>query len=162
MPIQIGYMIPKHYAAVLAIEAKVSPNPWSHKYLQQKIAEHDVMPYVATASGFVIGYFAYAVYKEVFDVLNIAVHPQCQKNGIGSQMVQYMINKMLVHNRTSIVVPVPERNLPMQCLLRHNGFRCRCITDGLEPDDEQTYVFRYSPGEASQPSGLGLIRRHAQ
>lgn len=130
--------------------------------MKRRIAEHNVMPFVATAAGFVVGYLVYAVHKEVFDVLNLAVHSQCRRNGIASQLTEYMIRKMLVHNRKSIVVPVPETSLSMQCLLRKHGFLCRCITDALEPDGEPTYVFRYSPGESLPRTGLGLIRRHAQ
>lgn len=77
----------------------------------------------------VVGFYLFSMSqvgkgKTIF-LERLAVDPQWRQATIGSQLVEQMLKDARGFRR--IVALIPESNLPAQCFLRANGFRCSNI-----------------------------------
>jgi len=64
----------------------------------------------------------YELMRNRIHVLNLAVHPDYQRRGVGSQMVAKLIGKLSAQRRSRVVLEVRETNVPAQLFFRENGF----------------------------------------
>ena len=77
---------------------------------------------VAEYKNKIIGYMIYELDKEDIHVVNIAVHPEFRRAGVGSQMIAKLLPKLGV-KRKAIDLIISERNLALQLFLKENDFK---------------------------------------
>jgi ribosomal-protein-alanine N-acetyltransferase len=73
--------------------------------------------------------------QERFELLHLAVAPECQRNGIGRALV-HRFESRLSHPGDSIRATVPESNLPMQLFLRAVGYKAVRVLRGYYGEED--------------------------
>jgi len=83
-----------------------------------------------------LGFMLYELHKTSLRVVKFAVHPNERRQGIGSQLVERLVDKLKQQRRTEIEIAIPEASLAAQLFFAACGFVAEEIRDG-------EYVFRY-------------------
>ena len=94
----------------------------------------------------VIGFMVYELHKDHLHVLNFAVHPDLQCQGVGRQMAEKLIGKLSHERRNRISLEIRETNLDAQLFFRNLGFVATdVLRDHYEDTTEDAYlmVFRH-------------------
>lgn len=107
---------------VLAIEEASFDFPWNEEDFLNCGRQHCSL-LVAVKDDKVVGYMVYGVHEERFHILNIAVHPDFRRQGIGSALMDRLINeKYEPHLRERITLAVRTKNLAAQKFFRKHKF----------------------------------------
>jgi len=127
--------------AVLRIERSSFPTPWRTIDFLYQTRQRNHLAYVAEDREEVVGYAVGALKGESFHLLNFAVDPARRREGIGSQMMDFLINVARAHGCNKIYLEVREHNLPAQLFYRKLGFRATQILKKYYKDtDEDGYL----------------------
>ena len=73
------------------------------------------------------GFMIYELDRYSFRLLNIGVHPEWQRSGAASAMLNYLKGKIPNNNRTQIIADVPDHLLSAHLFLQSHGFKCTKI-----------------------------------
>ena len=107
-------------ATVAAIEAQVSPHPWSLEQFQQSLqSSHHC--WVLESSGRVIGYYLYSLVVGEAEILNIAVAPKHQGHGLGRLLLDHCLLQAAKKARM-VFLEVRASNFAAIHLYLDNGF----------------------------------------
>ena len=110
--------------AVFEIARQTLPEYWSLEELQ-KVLQYDYnMYYVAirTEEDRIIGFAGIMVIAEDAELLNIAVHPDCQSQGIGEMLMNTIIQQAWQQQAERILLEVRSGNRQAQALYEKKGF----------------------------------------
>lgn len=124
--------------AVLAIEEQAFPTPWSRRAFYTEITENNLAHYVVVElDGIVVAYSGMWVILDEAHMTNIAVHPLYRRMGIGSLLLQEMLNRARNLGASRMTLEVRVSNAPAQRLYERFGFvkrglRRRYYTDTQE------------------------------
>lgn len=125
---------------VMEIERACFPNPWCQQEFEEAVATSQIWKRVIVQDDTVLGYIIWEYDQHPWNILNVAVHPDHQRAGIGRALIERVLN-CLVPVRTQ----VRETNLGAQLFLRQLGFRCygtmKRAYDGFEED---AYLFEHA------------------
>lgn len=133
---------------VLAIDAAGHPDPWSEGRICGAMRQHCI-GMVAELRGRVVAFMVYELHKYRLHLLRLAVHPDCRRRGVGSQMVARLIGKLESHRRPRLTAEVRESNLAAQLFLRSQGLTCIGTVRGhYEDTGEDCYRFACPRGAA--------------
>ncbi len=129
---------------VLEIENQCFENPWSNTYFtislkRPRSYEHF---YVARREKTVVGYIVFNMLHEEAHILNIAVPPACQRQGIGKYLLASALEMIQADNGREVFLEVSVSNLPAQYLYRQFGFRICGIRKNYYGRYKDAYVFR--------------------
>ena len=130
-------------AAMVTIEKAVNLSPWSQASFQESLDKHfiTVMEYNNSLIGYVI-------HSQVFDeveLLNIAIDPQHQKKGLGTKMLNQLINSCRAVAKC-IYLEVRASNQPAISLYKKSGFKQTGVRKNYYPLDrgrEDAVVMTY-------------------
>lgn len=144
LDLQIRWLIRRDMPEVLEIERASFANYWLDQDFLSALKTRNVIGNVAEHVGKVVGFNIYELHPGRLAILNFAVAPEFRRQGVGSQMISRMVDKLSQQRRTEIVLSIRERNLGMQQFLRSNGFQCVDIArEAYDDSDEDAYEFRY-------------------
>jgi len=108
--------------AVVKIEEETFPMPFSgslfHKFMDQE-AFHC---WVIESNKEVIGYMIYSVAADEVDIMNIAVEKQWRRRGIGSMLMEHMMEHAAGLGGEHIFLEVRPSNLLAQAFYQKWGF----------------------------------------
>lgn len=90
-----------------------------------------------------VGLLVYQQLPASYRVLNLTVHPDFQRLGVGSQLLN-RLKKNLYGKRLVIEGVVHERSLGVQLFLRSQGFKAVSISRDYYADGEAGYSFQYT------------------
>jgi ribosomal-protein-alanine N-acetyltransferase len=77
--------------------------------------------------------------------LNFAVATDCQRRGVGHQMVQKLVGKLSSHRRTRIQLHCRESALQAQLFFRTQQFKAsQILREHFEDTGEDAYVLNYT------------------
>lgn len=141
MTYQVRFIIGRDYPEVMAIENHSFAFPWSQDEMLNCLRMNRVKGKVVDDGKRILGYVVYEVMAGERTILNIAVHPDHRRQGIG----RAMIGKVCHANdgQRSLRVMVRERNLDGQLFFRDCGFRAERVLRGQFDDtDEDAFLFR--------------------
>lgn len=93
---------------------------------------------VATRRQRVIGFAQIHATKKVLQIVNIAVDPQYQRSGVGSEIIRWLRSKS---SCPEFLTYTPETYLSAQLFFRKNGFTC--INTVVDLDNETYYEFSW-------------------
>ncbi|MCS7020485.1 MAG: ribosomal protein S18-alanine N-acetyltransferase [Gemmataceae bacterium] len=142
--VQIRWMIRRDLDAVLRTEMASFEQAWSEEDFLRCLRQRHCIGMVAEQGDSVVGFMIYELQKHGLHLLNFAVHPSCRRAGIGTQMIQRLIQKMQAHRRRAITLIVRERNLPAQLFFRKMGFQAVRLLRRYYPDTgEDAYLMEY-------------------
>jgi ribosomal-protein-alanine N-acetyltransferase len=129
---------------VLKIEHQCFEDPWSKTYFAMSLKrprsyEHF---YVARRKDTVVGYIVFNIFHEEAHILNIAVPPANQRQGIGKYLLASALEMILAADGHEVFLEVAVSNLPAQHLYRQFGFRICGIRKNYYGRYKDAYVFR--------------------
>ena len=128
---------------VLDIENQCFENPWSKTYftISLKRPRSYERFYVARRENTVVGYIVFNILHEEAHILNIAVPPACQRQGIGKYLLASALEMIQTDNGREVFLEVAVSNLPAQYLYRQFGFRICGIRKNYYGRYKDAYVF---------------------
>lgn len=147
---QIRWLIRRDMHEVLAIEHKSFQFPWTEEEFLRCLRQRNCIGTVAESTGFgstIQGFMVYELHKQSLRLLNFAVSPGSRRRGVGSQMVQRLVDKLKQKRRTEIYIEVRETNVPAQIFFSKRGFRAiSTLKNHYDDTSEDAYLMRYRLG----------------
>ena len=150
--VQIRWMIRRDMVDVLRIERSSFDFNWTEEDFLACLRQRNCIGMVAEQEGRVVGFMIYELHKTRLHILNFAVASSCRRLGIGTQMIEKLINKLSQQRRQEIALEVRETNLPAQLFFQAQGFRANCVLrNHYEDSCEDAYVMQYRLGSEIEP-----------
>jgi len=146
MNVKVRWMVRGDLAEVLEIERLSFEFQWSEQDFINALRHRSRIGIVAVEDGtdLIRGYAVYELGKSKLTLLNMAVEPCVRGRGVGSVMLEKIIDKLSPERRTRLICDVRETNLDTQLWLRNRGFKATEIIRGhYEDTDEDAYRFVY-------------------
>jgi len=143
--VQVRWMIRRDMPEVLEIEPQSFEFAWTEEDFLCCLRQRNCIGMVAERQERIVGFMIYELLKSQLHVLNFAVAPWSRRQGIGSQMVKRLINKLSQQRREEITLEVRETNLMAQLFFKKLGLVANSVLRGhYEDTEEDAYVMRYN------------------
>ena len=137
------WMLRRDHNSVLQIETESFADPWDSSELVAHLMRSDTIGLVSEHHEMIRGYVVYSLSPKVYRIQRLAVGTLWRRQGVAGQMLARLEDKLQeIARRTAIEIDVPERNLPMQLLLRSRGYVATEVIDDSLGD--ASYRFRFS------------------
>ncbi len=144
VPVHVRWMIRRDLPEVLRTELASFEHAWSEEDFLRCLRQRHCIGMVAEMGEQLVGFMIYEVHKTSLHLLNFAVHPAARRMGVGTRMIQRLIEKMEAHRRRKITLVVRERNLAAQLFFRKMGFQAVRLLRGFYSDSgEDAYQMEY-------------------
>jgi ribosomal-protein-alanine N-acetyltransferase len=144
VPVHIRWMIRRDLPEVVRTELASFQYAWSEEDFLRCLQQRHCIGMVAERGESIVGFMIYELRKNGLHLLNFAVHPSARRSGVGTQMIQRLIQKMEAHRRRSITLLLRESNLPAQLFFRTMGFQAVRLLRRYYPDTgEDAYQMEY-------------------
>ncbi|MCR4436221.1 MAG: ribosomal protein S18-alanine N-acetyltransferase [Clostridiales bacterium] len=109
---------------VMEVENLCFKIPWSrNSFIEELTGNKFAMYFTAGVNGKIVGY---AGMWKVFDeghITNVAVHPEFRRSGVGSALIEYLIETAKENGIARMTLEVRRSNLAAQKLYRKYGFK---------------------------------------
>jgi ribosomal-protein-alanine N-acetyltransferase len=154
-------MIQSDLDDVLAIENVSFATPWSRQLFMDELSNNASTVMVFTAADKLVGYVCFWEVVDEGHLLNIAVHPDHRRDGLGRFIMDYVEKSCVQRGLQKILLDVarrntPARNLYKRCGFQTIGFRKRYYTEAQ--DDALVMEKRLNqtlPDRPGTPQGEG-------
>ena len=144
LKVQIRWLIRRDMAEVLDIERRSFEFAWSEEHFLEYLRQRNCIGMVAEHDQQILGFMIYELHKSRLRILNFAVSPEARRKGVGSQMVQRLVDKLAQQRREEIELEIRETNLPAQLFFRHHQFRAtEVLREHYEDTAEDAYRMQY-------------------
>ncbi len=136
--VEIIKMLPEHIDGVMTVENLSFSIPWSRESFIDEVTVNTFARYFcAKLNDNVIGY---AGMWKVFDeghITNIAVHPEFRNTGIGSLLMEHMIQTAKSEGITSMTLEVRKGNSAAIRLYEKYNFSVQGLRKGYYADNRE-------------------------
>jgi [ribosomal protein S18]-alanine N-acetyltransferase len=142
LQLQVVPMRRRHIPAVLRIEGKVYPRPWSAGLFLSELAQKGSRIYfVARNRGKVVGYAGVMILGDEGHVTNIAVDPDFHRRGIGLRLMLALVDGSRGRGIRSMTLEVRRANTGAQTMYRKFGFQVVGVRRGYYVETgEDAYI----------------------
>jgi ribosomal-protein-alanine N-acetyltransferase len=123
MKIYVRQMVRIDLPCVLEIDDTSFEERWSEEDFLTHLRERSIIGMVAECGDRVVGYMVYQMRKSEYEILRIAVAPDCRRRGIGFALLCKMADKLSRNHRTRFHLAVSDRNLVAQLWLQGCGLK---------------------------------------
>ena len=148
--VKIRWLIRNDAPEVLGIErACFGDDAWSEEDFLCCLRQRNCIGMVAELDHEVVGFMIYELHKARLRVLNFAVDLKLRRQGVGSQMVQRLVDKLSQRRRKEIVLEVRESNLDAQLFFQSCGFWAAYVLRGTLRRHRRGCVFDELPDEGA-------------
>lgn len=162
MNVHIRWMIGRDMPEVLDIENHASESPWSEDDFSTALRQLNIIGTVAEYDYQVVGFVVYELHKSRLQLINVAVHQDLQRQGIGRQIVEHIKNKPAVARRSLVMLDVRETNLTAQRFFRAMGFKAVSILrDFYRDTTEDAYLMQCRVQKAKTTSDRFTLSKEA-
>lgn len=140
----VRWMIRRDMPDVLTIERQCfGRNGWNEEEFLTTLRQRNCIGMVAeNPDGIIVGFVIYELCRKYIAILNLAVLPDYQRQGVGAKIIKRLREKLSFQQRGEMRAAVNERFLPMQMFLRKHEFRC-CQTTVNHCNGDDSYHFTY-------------------
>lgn len=121
------WMILKDMDFVVDIENLCFEFPWNWEDFRKTLRCNNTIGMVTELDETVIGYMVYELHPNRLHLMNLAVHPDFQRQGVGKAMIDWLKRKLNHERRNRITLHVRETNLPAQLFFKDMGFRATSV-----------------------------------
>lgn len=145
--LQIRWSIAADLDEVLDIERRCfRRNAWKLKDFKAFSNQRNGVMRVSELYDRVVGYICYEIYDTRINIVNLAVHPEDQRIGIGACMVNSVTEKLLEENsrHKRVTVEICEENLPAQLFFKTLGFKYAKTLEGYYPNNPEVDAYLFS------------------
>lgn len=124
MKVQIVPMNGDHLDEVAELERVCFPDPWSRNMLKEEL-ENDLAAFLVALDeqGAVAGYAGLQVVLDEGNILNVAVRPDCRRQGVAGQLLEVFLNFAKGNRLSFLTLEVRASNYPAIALYGSRGFR---------------------------------------
>lgn len=124
MPVRIVPMTADHLDEVAALERVCFSDPWSRRLLAAEL-DNDLSALLVALDneGRVAGYAGLQVILDEGTVTNIAVRPDCRRQGVAGQLLQVFLNFARGNHLAFLTLEVRSSNYDAIALYGSRGFR---------------------------------------
>lgn len=123
-PATVRAMLAEDIDSIAAIEQQVTPHPWSRQQFQDSFEKHHCLAMIA--AGQLVGYAIYTVVVGEAEILNIAIAPEWQGQGLGSQLLDAVMER-ITPQAERLFLEVRADNYPAQALYQNAGLVEICV-----------------------------------
>jgi ribosomal-protein-alanine N-acetyltransferase len=121
--VRIEELKPYDLDEIIAIEQVSFPTPWPRQVFEMELRSSKSYKRVSKINGMVVGYIiAWKIYEEVH-ILNLAVHPDHRRKGIGRELLSQCLRHFSNKGIKSAILEVRVRNKNAISLYETTGFR---------------------------------------
>lgn len=146
--VTISPMRPRHLRAVLEIERKVYPRPWSSRLFEDELGRSNRLYVVARVGPTVVGYAGVLMIADDGHVATVAVDPTWQGHGVARRLVAELVRGALLLGANQLTLEVRVSNLVAQSVYRHFGFAPAGARKGYYADDGEDALVMWAHGVA--------------
>lgn len=144
---------------VVEIERQVYPSPWTTRAFYGEITENMVACYIVARCGpRVVGYAGMWVLLDEAHVTNVAVHPDFQRAGVGSRLLEGLMERAHLRGARRMTLEVRPSNHPAIALYLRYGFEHRGVRRGYYSDTHEDAIVMWkediSPRGRRPPGSL--------
>jgi len=153
--VQIRWLIRRDMPDVLGIERACFEHAWSEEDFLCCLRQRNCIGMVAEQDHQIVGFMIYELHKLTLRILNFAVDQESQRGGIGSRMIERLVDKLSQQRRREIILEVRETNLDAQLFFRSQGFRALGVLREHYDDtaeDAYSMIFRFIVEDELQSS----------
>ena len=111
-----------HVAQIAQLEKLCFSDPWSESSIAYELRNRLSYWLVAEDEGVVVGYIGSQMVFPESDIMNVAVHPQHRRLGIGEILVETLIRHLVNLGCESLTLEVRVSNEPAIALYEKLGF----------------------------------------
>lgn len=134
--VEIITTVPEHLDGIMAVEKLSFKIPWSRESFVEEITRNKFAIYIsAVLDGMVIGYAGMWGVLDEGHITNIAVHPEFRNMGVGSLLLQGLIDRARERDISRMTLEVRRNNETAQRLYRKFGFEVKGIRKGYYADN---------------------------
>jgi ribosomal-protein-alanine N-acetyltransferase len=108
---------------VIAVERRAFPTPWSLAMFVLELSKPSGTCLTAIAGGELVGYLICSRYDTVWHVMNVAVDPAARRRGIGTALLEALLERVDDGQTTQITLEVRPTNRAAIALYERFGFR---------------------------------------
>lgn len=142
--VQIRWLIRRDMAEVLEIEQASFSFAWTEEDFLCCLRQRNCIGMVAEHNQRIVGFMIYELHKSKLRILNFAVDAAARRQGVGTQMIQRLIDKLSQQRRKEISLEVRETNLAAQLFFQSQQFKAvGVMRNHYEDSDEDAYVMQF-------------------
>lgn len=143
--VDLRWMIRRDMPEVVAIEQASYECPWDEEEFWARLRSRNTIGMVAERDGVVVALMIYEIYKDRIELINLAVHPDHRRLGIGAALLHKLQAKLspdyVSTRRNTVECCVCEANLDGHLFMQSMGFRCVGIWPDWYDDGSSAYRF---------------------
>ncbi len=122
---------------VAALEKICFPTPWSEKLFVNEIENNNSYFLTATIKDKLIGYAGFWLIIDEAHIVNLAVHPEFRRQGIGRILIENILDMAKQKGALKATLEVRETNTPANLLYERLGFVCVALRKGYYADTKE-------------------------
>jgi [ribosomal protein S18]-alanine N-acetyltransferase len=132
----------RHLPAVMRIERRAHPKPWSLGVFTSELAQAEARFYIVLkADGKVVGYGGLMFVADEAHVTNIAIAPSVRRQGLGSYLLTELAHEGARRQCAAMTLEVRMGNVAAQNLYRKFGFVVAGVRRNYYPETgEDAYI----------------------
>ena len=111
-----------HVSQVAALEKLCFRDPWSENSVASELKNPLSLWLVADENGTVQGYVGSQTVMDESDMMNVAVHPDCRKQGIATALIVGLVEELRKRGSHSLTLEVRASNASAISLYEKLGF----------------------------------------
>jgi len=123
--------------AIEVIEQQAYPTPWSRSMFASELAKPTSICLGAFEGSDLVGYIINSRYVDAWHVMNVAVHPEHQRRGIATALLEKLFERTRGDERRGYTLEVRVSNENAIRLYEKLGFDSRGIRRGYYTDNRE-------------------------
>jgi ribosomal-protein-alanine N-acetyltransferase len=147
IPLTILPMKEEDINEVLEIENLSFLDPWTRRMYLSEVREKEASFFVvAKLENRIIGYGGFWLIVDEAHLVNLAVHPDCRRQGIGTQIMRYLLNLAKQLGAKRATLEVRASNKIAQKFYAKFGFVTIALRKKYYPDTKEDAVIMWLNG----------------
>ena len=124
---------------IVAIENAVDPTPWSRSMFAGELAKPSSVSLGAFdgEAGGLVAYLIVSRYVDAWHIMNVAVHPECRRQGVASRLLDELFELTAGDHRRGYTLEVRVSNVTAIALYERFGFEPSGIRRGYYTDNRE-------------------------
>ncbi|MBS4016467.1 MAG: ribosomal protein S18-alanine N-acetyltransferase [Candidatus Latescibacteria bacterium] len=129
---------------IILIEKQSFKIPWQRSFFEYDLKQNNRYCLVAKENDIVLGYANAWHFADEMQLANIAVKKEQRKQGVGSRLLQEVVNIAQENQCQSIILEVRISNTAAQYMYEKFGFKSIFVRKRYYPDGEEAIVYKKS------------------